>query len=161
MLSNRRIAQYAVSGLSIAILTVAAPRTGIAQPTPRLDYQPPAPIAPSSLAPLRLGVSAREAGGEDRIVPLAATSRTYRPSRSYLAGLDSAAARRMRQRLIHTAIGAIGGAAIGTAIGALATARPAGQGCHELCSNRGIGVVYLGVAGLLAGAVTGAVWPTH
>jgi len=160
--SSRRVARYAATGMSVAILALFAPNAMIAQQTPGLDYRAPASLTANSMARLRLGVSTREIRGDERAVSPTTTSRAYWRSDNYNpVGLDSAAASHVRQRLTHTTIGAVSGAAIGAAIGALVAARPAGQGCHDLCSNRGIGVVYFGAVGLLTGAVIGAVWPTR
>lgn len=158
---SRCIAEYAAAAMSITILTIIAPPTMIAQQAPGMDDHLPISLTTGYTASVRLGASAREIDGDHRIVPFTTTLRTYRPSHNYSVGLDSATASRMRQRLTHTAIGAVGGAAIGAAIGALAAVRPAGQDCHDLCSNRGFGVVYIGAVGLLTGAIIGAVWPTH
>lgn len=160
MRSSRRVARYAATGMSVAILAVFAPNVMIAQQTPGLDYRAPVSLTTNSMARLRLGVSARESRGDERAVSPTMTSRAYLSPRDDPVGLDSAPASHVRQRLAHTTIGAVSGAAIGAAIGALAAARPAGQGCHDLCSNRGFGVAYSGAVGLLAGAVIGAVWPT-
>jgi hypothetical protein len=163
--SNRRTVRHAVSRMSIAILMVAAPHALIAQPALRTDYLSPTSFSTGYSARIRLGISATEMSREtyagERVVPLTTTLRTYRPSHDYHAGLDSTAARSVRQRLMHTAIGAVSGAAVGTAIGALATARPTGRECQDLCSHRGFGIAYSGAVGLLAGAVIGAVWPAH
>ena len=159
--SNLRIVWCGASGMSIALLAIFAPLAMVAQQTPGSGYRSPISLTTSSVAPLRLGVSGRNSNRGERVVSLTTTLRTHGSAHNDPAGLDTAASRRVRQRLTHTAIGAVSGAAVGTAIGALAAASPPGQNCHDLCSNRGIGVAYLGGVGLLTGAVVGAVWPTH
>jgi hypothetical protein len=165
MSSSRRVVRHAVSCMSLVILTVAAPYALIAQPALRMNYLSPISLPARYSVRVRLGISAtdmsRETYAGERVVPLTTILRTYRPSHDYRTGLDSTAARRVRQRLMHTAIGAVSGVAIGTAIGALIAARPTGQRCQDLCSNRGFGIAYSGAVGLLAGAVTGAAWPVR
>lgn len=159
--STRRIAQHAAIRISITILTVFAPGILVAQQAPGVDGRSPVSLTVSSIAHLRFGISAKESRDGGRALSLTTTSPTYSPYRNYSVGLDSAAAGRMRRRLTHTAIGAVSGVVIGTAIGALVAARPAEQDCHDLCSNRGVGIVYVGAIGLVAGAVIGAVRPIH